>query len=163
MKLFLKQVWHKQTYYMFCQLYYTHKWSTYMCYRYAISAWQSGSNRLPPRQLLDTVVEQLLTWHQKCSKILMWLELPNMMFTVLASFCGNYWQGSSRLNMVWILCSCKNWKDFSQRIHFCTVKKHLVILCESCESRNYFSQLIVYVHLCDTNIIIFCIWRFYSN
>ena len=80
-----------------------------MCYRYAILAWQSGSNKLLPRRLLRSVVEQLLTWLQKCSKILMWLELPNMMFTVLALFSGNCWQDSSHMNMVMRLCSCQQW------------------------------------------------------
>jgi len=69
-------------------------------YRYVILGWQSGSNRLPPRQLLDTDVEPSLTWHQKCSKILACLEIPDTMFMVLASFCGNYWQDRSHLNMV---------------------------------------------------------------
>jgi len=71
-----------------------------MYYRYVILGWQSGSSRLPPRHLLDADVEQLLTWHQKCSKILMCLELPNMMFMALASSCGNFCLDSCLLKMV---------------------------------------------------------------
>ena len=86
--------------------------TAYVCYRYAILGWRSGSNMQQPRQLIKNDVEQLLIWLPKCTKILVCLELPNTMFMVSASFCGHCYRKRNRSNMVIIFCICS--KQFQQ-------------------------------------------------
>jgi len=88
-----------------------------LCYRYVTLGWRSGNERLQRRQPLEYDVEQLLTWHQKCSRIPARPGQSNMTFTVSEFFCGNCLLKRNHLKMVdtfsvrllhWFWCTAKS-------------------------------------------------------